>query len=146
MSAKLIGGPDLRARLASLADVPASFAGEWADTAAQTMRDTHPPAQRPESERFTTKASATRGAVYGAFWWIFVDRGTKAHEELPHKSVMTWNGGSGTIFAKRVHHPRTRRQPFITKAAQDALYGTDFAAEIVHAWNFRRLRGHKAFL
>lgn len=147
MSGKLIGGSDLRARLASLADVGPAFASDWADDAAKRIRQTAPDARRSESTRFTTKATRTRAGVYGAFWWIFVDRGTKAHDIVARKAgALMFQVEGKTIFAKKVRHPRTRRRPFITTAAKDALAGQAWVGAVVKQWNRRRLRSHDSFL
>jgi hypothetical protein len=143
--AKLIGGPALRARLRNLATVPPAFAGEWAEDTATRIRATKPPSDRPASSKFTTRATERRGGVYGAFWWIFVDRGTKAHDIVPRRAkVLRFQVQRETIFTKKVHLKRMARRPFISRAAQDSLNGgTDI---IVKAWNGRRLRSKKAFL
>lgn len=154
MAAKLTikGGPDLRARLLAIPAGAPEMVALWADDAAARMRTSAPNARRPKSREFTTKARGLRGAVYGAFWWVFVDRGTKAHEitgagakNPPTTLKFQWSGR--TIFAKAVMHPRTRRRAFITKAAQDALASSKLTDLIVKLWNRKRLTGsHKAFL
>ena len=143
MSGKLIGGPDLRARLASLAEVPPEFARQWAeDTRAQAI-STAPPHHEPASGIWTIRALRTRGAVYGAFWWLFVDRGTKRHDiVIKNKRVLS---NRTTIFGTKVDHKRIARRPFISRAAQDALSGSAWAETVVKSWNKRRLRG-QAFL
>jgi len=144
---KLIGGPDLRARLASLQDVPPAFAQDWATDAASRMRRTAPNARRPESRRFTTKATKTRGAVYGAFWWIFVDRGTKAHDIIARKaSALVFAVDGRTIFAKKVHLPRKARRPFITNAAKDAFAGSAWPTTVTKFWNRRKTGIRSSFL
>jgi len=144
---RLIGGSALRARLANVADVPETFAADWAEETADRIRATKPPSDRPESSKFTTKVSRLRAGVYGAFWWIFVDRGTKAHDiEARRKKALKFTVGGQTIFARKVHVGRIKRRPFISKAAQGALndMGTD---AIIKAWNGRRRTGsHKRFL
>lgn len=142
------GGSALRARLKNMANLPPEFTGVWAETAAQRIRETKPPSTRPASSRFTTKATARRGGVYGAFWWIFIDRGTKAHDITPRKAkALRFEKGGETIFARKVHRKRMRRRPFISKAAQGALadLGSDL---IVQSWNGRRIKGksHRRFL
>lgn len=150
--ASLIGGPQLKLRLTSLEQVPADFADVWAETTAQKLRETAPNARRPESRTFTTKVRGFRAAVYGAFWWIFVDRGTKAHEILgsgrknPPNTLMFQIGGR-TIFAPKVDHPRTKRNPFISRAAQSSLDDSSFKDTVISRWNRRRIGGkHVAFL
>jgi hypothetical protein len=156
MTARLIGGPDLRLRLSSLANVPDDFARTWAHDTAAKMRETAPNARRPESRVFTTKSFSSgiqrfRAAVYGAYWWIFVDRGTKAHDILGSgrrnpPNLLMFKVGGQTIFTPKVHHPRTRRVGFISRAAQGALEGSAFAEAVVKRWNRRRIGSHEAFL
>lgn len=148
---KLIGGSALRARLANIAAVPPAFTAMWADETVDDIRRTKPHSTRPASNEWKTKSSPTRGGVYGAFWWVFVDRGTKAHDIEVRKATVLSNrprGATegGTIFGKKVHLKRMRRRPFISKAAQEALstLGSDI---IVKAWNGRKIRGpHTKFL
>lgn len=141
---KLIGGPDLRARLLALMQVGPEFAAEWADATVKGIEQTKPPSKEPASSRFTTKVSQRRAGVYGAFWWIFVDRGTKAHDiEVRNKRALS---NRTTIFGTRAHHRRIARRPFITKAAQNALAGSHWVDTVVKTWNRRRLRSHAGFL
>lgn len=144
MTVTLKGGSALRARLTNLAALPPAFAGIWADDAAERMRRTKPHSVRPASSTFTTKVAQFRAGVYGAFWWIFIDRGTKAHDIVPRKAqALRFEVKGDTIFAKKVHLRRMRRRPFISKAAQDALAenGTDL---IIQSWNGRKV--HKGGL
>ncbi|WP_277293013.1 hypothetical protein [Veillonella montpellierensis] len=49
----------------------------------------------------------------------FVHQGTMAHEIFPkNKNALRWvaQGGSAFHFAKRVHHPGTKSDPFLYKA------------------------------
>lgn len=145
--ARLIGGSALRARLTNVAAVAPAFAGEWADETVDLIKRTKPSSTRPASSRFTAKVSDRRAGVYGAFWWIFVDRGTKAHDIVARRAktlVFQWKGD--TIFAKKVHRKRMRRRPFITRAAQEALSSSNFAELVIQAWNGRRIRGRSSFL
>jgi hypothetical protein len=132
-------------------DVPAEFGKTWADDTAKQMRATAPNARRAASRVFTTRASHLKAAVYGAFWWIFVDRGTKAHDIFGSgrrnpPNILRFKAGGQTIFAAKVHHPRTPRNPFISRAAQAAFKGSAFAQTVIKQWNRRRLTGHRTFL
>lgn len=148
---KITGGSDLRARLASIPAGAPEMVAVWAEDAARRMRDTAPNAKRPQSSQFGTKARGHRAAVYGAFWWIFVDRGAKRHtifgagRQNPPDTLKFSRGGR-TIFAKKVNHPGQRRQPFISRAAQEALDGSPLAAVIIKRWNRRRIGSRKAFI
>lgn len=152
MTLRLSGGSDLRARLANLATVPDEFARTWAKETADQMRKTAPNARRPASRIFTTKILRLRAAVYGAYWWIFVDRGTKAHEITGAggsnpPNILMFEVGGKTIFRSQVEKKRGRRRPFISRAAQGALAGSKWADSVIKQWNGRRLRGpHTSFL
>lgn len=146
MTLRLTGGSALRARLENLRDLPENFTSQWADETASRIRATKPPSDRPESSKFTTKVSRTRGGVFGAFWWIFVDRGTKAHDIVARKAkALRWQDGGETYFARKVRVPRIKRRPFISRAAQGALSELGGDA-IIKAWNGRRLTKKKRFL
>lgn len=78
----------------------------------------------------------------------FVELGTHAHDIVPRKAKAlrfavggnrrlsgTPKSGAPVIFAKRVHHPGTRKQPFMLPGARKALAGAGFADVIVGLWN-----------
>ena len=105
---KITGGPDLKARLSSVAN--GDYTNQWATDAANRMRSTKPASKEAASNVFTTKVTQVRGAVYGAFWWIFVDRGTKAHDiTIRKKRVLS---DRTTIFGTQVA-PRPDRPPAV---------------------------------
>lgn len=146
MTLKVTGGSALRARLENVAAIPPTFASDWAEETKDRIERTKPHSSRPASSRFTTKVGKLRAGVYGAFWWIFVDRGTKAHDIFPRKKkALKFEVGSQTIFAKKVHRKRMARRPFISRAAQGALESLG-ADHIIQAWNGRKVRGKKKFL
>lgn len=149
--AKLIGGPALKLRLLSLADVPEDFADVWAQNTADRLRSSAPNATRAASKVFTTKVQGLKAAVYGAFWWVFVDRGTKAHDIFGSgrrnpPNFLRFQVGGQTIFASKAHHKRSKRVPFISRAAQDSLDTSRFADVVISRWNRRRVGGRKKFL
>jgi hypothetical protein len=149
---RIKGGPELKARLAAIPAGAPELVALWADDAASRMRSAAPNARRPASRQFTTKARGLRAAVYGAFWWIFVDRGTKAHDiygsggkNPPDTLKFEYRGR--TVFAKKVHRRGKGRRAFISKAAQDALASSALTGFIIKQWNKRRIGGaHKSFL
>lgn len=141
MTEALKGGSDLKARLANLSrEVAPTFVQEWAGVTAENARRTAPNPRRPASRAWSTKVSGRRGGVYGAYWWIFVDRGTKAHDIEPKKKRwLKFEYHGETIFAKKTHRKRMTRRPFITRAAQEALSGSSFAGIVEKAWARRKL-------
>ncbi len=154
--AVLKGGPELRARLASLADAPKDMTKDWAEATRKGM-------ETRTGRPIGVWSNTTKGKVYGPFWWIFIDRGVKAHDITPQSisnSGRHWitsaqpNGpkrgygkpkalafAGGTIFATKVHKKRQARKPFITAAAQNALRTSIGAPQIIAAWNRKRGRG-----
>jgi hypothetical protein len=108
--------------------------------------------QDPEYDRYAAiLPELVAGAVYGAFWWVFVDRGAKAHTIFGSDGKnppdnLRFSVGGRTIFAKKVTHPRQSRRPFITKAAQDAFANSGLADVMVKLWNRKRFTSHKKFL
>lgn len=151
-SVRIKGGPELKARLASIPAGAPDMVHAWGDDAADRMRSGAPNAKRPASRNFTVRARGVRAAVYGAFWWIFVDRGTKAHDIYGSDArnppnTLKFNFHGRTVFAKKVHRRGKGRRAFISKAAQDALASSKLSELIIRQWNKRRLGGaHTSFL
>jgi hypothetical protein len=147
MTSRIIGGPALRARLDSVIAGSPALVAAWADETRERAKASAPNARRPASRQWSTKVDGTRGGVYGAFWWIFVDRGTKKHDIKARRGkALRFEYRGKTIFAKKVTHPRMPRRPFITKAAQEAFASSGMAEMIVKLWNRRRVGSRKAFL
>lgn len=98
-----------------------------------------------------TEAIVEAGANYAAY----VELGTRAHEITPRaKKALRWaataagrrltgtprraaqrGGLGGVVFAKRVHHPGTKAQPYLLPGAQKAVGKAGLAFEIIEAWN-----------
>jgi hypothetical protein len=141
VSVKVKGGPLLKARLEAVADCGPDILAEWADTASDGIRRTAP--VRTGRGRASIRGRLTRrgAGVFGAYWLIFVDRGTKAHTiEARNAKALRFEKGGRTIFARKVFRRRMPRNPFITKAAQDALVNGRLSDQIIEAWNRRRGR------
>lgn len=144
---RIKGGPELKARLASIIAGSPELVKAWADDAKERIARDAPNARRPASRQWSTRAQGNRAGVYGAFWWVFVDRGTKAHDILPRRAkVLRWDRGGRTVFAKRVHQRGLRRRPFITRNAQAAFASSKLSEQVVKLWNRRRLTSRSAFL
>ena len=55
---------------------------------------------------------------------MFLMRGTKPHIIVPRrKKALRWADGQKFIFAKKVHHPGTRPDPFLTNAFERETVG-----------------------
>ena len=158
----LKGGPELRARLQALgsSQTRLDMLRNWQGQATRDIR-THTP-------RSTGKGAASvkpgfvsdmKAYVMGAFWLIFIDRGTKAHDikvqSLSHggrhwitsaqpggpesgygaPKALAFKMGGATVFAKKVHRRRMARRPFITEAAQKAIRDHVMSDTLIAAWN-----------
>ena len=55
---------------------------------------------------------------------IFLMRGTRPHIIVPRrKKALRWADGQKFIFAKKVHHPGTKPDPFLTNAFERETVG-----------------------
>lgn len=155
MTARLIGGSDLKARLASLTDAAPEYAAQWATDTLKKARSTEPaPERRRGSGKWSTKTGpgprgGFRAAVYGAFWWIFIDRGTKAHSGksgglFGELLAFYPQNQPDTIFAKKVRG--VPRRPFISRAAQESLSGAGWSNTVLKLWRRKRIGSHTRFL
>lgn len=92
-----------------------------------------------------TTAEVAAGARYASY----VEYGTRAHEITPRAKLAlrfaasaggarltgTPRTGAAVVFAKRVHHPGTRAQPFLLKGAERAVSSAGLADKVIAAWN-----------
>jgi hypothetical protein len=139
VATRITGGPELRARLTNVVRNADFMEAVWAKDAAARIKADAPTDRGRGKASIRAGASRGRGAVFGAFWLVFVDRGTKAHEIIARKaSVLRFEYRGRVIFAKKVQRRAMRRRPFITRGAQEALAGLPIRDAIIQAWNRRR--------
>lgn len=158
------GGPLLKARLDDVADVaPELIMAQWAEDASRNishgaprgsgshgvhLADTIKPGAKGASRHGSrSRRAGVRAAVFGAYWGIFIDRGTKAHSIVPRegRASTTGNGAPAlrfesrgqTIFRRATFRRRMRRRPFITEGAQRALRESPWGDLVIQAWNRR---------
>jgi hypothetical protein len=162
-AASVKGGPELRARLQSLgsSQMRLDITRTWQGNASINIKTRAP--HRTGKGMASIRPgflSDMKAFVLGAFWLIFIDRGTKAHDikvqslsgsgrqwgtsaqpEGPERGyggpkALAFKMGGQTVFAKKVHKRRQGRRPFITEGAQKALSGLPDV--IVTTWNRKR--------
>lgn len=133
----LKGGPELRARLKALKVAFKPIGKSWAET-------TRDEAKRRIKKRTGATAASIRvrnatqkrATVVGSFKASFIDAGTKEHDEVPKRATrLKFQEQGRTIFAKKVHHPRTAAHPFKRAAALEGLRKNPMAAELIKQWN-----------
>lgn len=92
-----------------------------------------------------TMAVVVAGAAYAAD----VEFGTRPHEITPNarkalRFAASAGGarltgsprtGAAVVFARRVHHPGTRAQPFMLKGAEKAIETAGLVDKVIAAWN-----------
>lgn len=161
----LKGGPELRARLNALASsqMKIEMNRAWQDTTVKAARTNAP--SRTGAGRSSIAAgwlSDVKAQVRGAFWLIFIDRGTKAHDIRPQSisgsgrhwktsvqpegpkagygnpPTLAFNRGGKLVFAKKVHKRAQRKRPFITEAAQSALRQHMLRDVVLQTWSQKR--------
>ena len=139
---KLKGGPELRARLASVIAARPEIARAWSKEAAVLIEREAPRRSGKLASSIAPGEKAGKGVVRGAWYGVIVDRGTKAYGiSAKPGSTLRFNYRGRTIFAKSVKRKRLRRRPFITRGAQDALRTTAITHEIIRAYSRRRSGG-----
>jgi hypothetical protein len=133
----LKGGPELRARLKAIRQSFKPIGKGWATDTAKYAKG-HVPRKTGRLQQSIRVRNATqrKATVVGHFSANFVDAGTKQHDITPRKKqALAYGQGQRTVFAKKVHHPRTRAQPFKRAAAQDGLRRNPLAEAVIKQWN-----------
>lgn len=139
MSGKLVGAPQLRARLKAIGQVFKPYGRIWADDTAEEMRHSNAWQDRTGMLRrsFRRKnATQKRATVAGHYTANFVDAGSVAHDIVARRAPrLIFQDGGNTIFAKRVHKQRIAAKPFKRKAALKALHDNPMSDELKRLWN-----------
>ena len=131
------GSREFKARLRSLklAFKPAGKA--WGIDAVQELSHRTPRKTGKTAKSYRIRNNTQRKTtVVGSFVANFLDAGTKAHDEVPkHAKALRFQSGGRTIFAKKVHKPRTQGHRFKRAAALAALDKNPIAKEVIRQWN-----------
>jgi hypothetical protein len=143
---RLIGAPELRARLKAIQQVFKPIGREWADEAVQIAKATGPWTDRTGTLRRSIRrrnATQRKATVVANYTQYFIDKGTKEHDVAPKRgTVLKWNPTTGgTVFAKRAHIPRHAARPFRERVAREALRRKPMASSVIQAWNDAGGRG-----
>lgn len=140
---RIKGGPELRARLAAIAAAKPELGRAWGSEAAKRIRDDAPRRSGDLRQSIKEGRRGGKAAVFGLWYGIILDRGTKAYRIKPRTvgGTLRYSYKGRTIFSKQANRRRLRRRPFITKGAQGALQSPAIAGAIVQAWNRKRSSG-----
>ena len=136
----LKGSPELKARLRAikLAFKPAGKA--WGVDAVAELRRRTPRRTGATAASYRVRNNTQRKTtVVGSFVANFIDAGTKAHTEVPRRAKsLRFDSHGQTIFAKKVHKPRSAPHRFKRAAAMAALEKNPVTQEVIRQWNEAR--------
>ena len=136
---RLIGGPELRKRLAAIGQTFKPYGRIWAETAATEMRRSNQWRDRTGRLRRSFKrknATAKRATVFGHYTANFVDAGSKAHDINARRGpFLIFQADGRTIFARKVHKQRIAARRFKRPAAEAALRKHPMSQTLIDQWN-----------
>lgn len=137
MAAALQGTDQLKRRLRAVRLSFKPMGKDWADEAVRQLRPRVPVRTGRLRASFRRKtATQKRAAVVGHFSAYFVDAGPVPHAiKAKRTRTLAFQGRSGPVFARAVHHRGYRGRPFRQRAATEALRLHVNAAALVDAWN-----------
>lgn len=136
VSVTIKGLPELERRLKAIGDT-GSFMRDYAILAVGEQKKLAPVKtgnlRRTIHIGQVTKRSAT--TVASANYAAAVEFGTRAHEIRPrNRKALRWKGkAGGVVFASRVRHPGTRKQPYMVPGAERAVHG--LRDRLIERWN-----------
>jgi hypothetical protein len=133
----LKGGPQLRARLKALKQAFKPIGRKWGDHTVEGAKRRVPVRTGKLKQSIRVRHNSMKRTTVGAMYYgIFIEKGTKAHSIKPKKArSLVFQGRHGTIFAKKVNHPRVGARPFAAPAAREALQANPMAEAIIEEWN-----------
>lgn len=133
----LKGSRELRARLKAIRQVFKPAGREWADYTAEEARRRVPVRSGATRNSIRRRnASQRKATVVGHYAVNFIDAGTKAHDIKPRRqSVLKFEAGGKTVFARKVHKRATPARPFKKESAEVGLRKTNLIADLVDLWN-----------
>lgn len=145
---RIKGGPELKARLASIVASKPEITRAWAKDAASRIAADAPRRTGKLAGSIKDEDRRGKGVVTGAWYGIILDRGTKAYGITPRATggTLRFTYKGRTIFAKKSNRRRLRRRPFITQGAQEALRASSISDQIIRAWNRKSARGRASRL
>lgn len=133
----LKGSPELKKRLRAIGQSFKPIGKSWADTGAALMRS-HTPVDTGATRKSIRRRNATqrRATIVGSYKVRFLSSGTRAHTEVPRSArSLRFQKSGQTIFAKKVHHPRTTGSHYLRRDALQAFREHPMAAELIKQWN-----------
>lgn len=133
----LQGSRELRARLKAIRQVFKPVGKDWADATVAAAKRRVPVATGKTRQSIRRRnASQRKATVVGNYPINFIDAGTKAHDITPKNvSVMKFEAGGQTVFAKKVHKRAHPARPFKKESANEGLRKVDILRDLIDLWN-----------
>jgi hypothetical protein len=135
----LRGSRELRARLKAIRTVFKPVAKDWTaitvDEAKRRLSTSVDTGKTRASVR-RRNASQRKATVVGNYPVNFIDAGTKEHDIKPRRvSVLKFNVGGNTVFARKVHKRRQPARPFKRASAEAGLRKVEIIRDLIELWN-----------
>jgi len=153
MAENVTGMRGLRRRLKAVGKTGEELLEDWPIRTVRNAKTRH----RPHKKTGVTSDSIQPGrrgrdeaTVQAGGAAVFLEFGTKAHDIVPRRArVLAWpasaasrrlsgsarSGAKDLIFARRVHHPGTKADPFLVPAGEDALEEFMNDGVVQRLWN-----------
>ena len=135
--ATLRGAPELRRRLKAIRTVFKPIGKSWADRTVQ-LAERRVKVRSGKTRRSIRRknASQRRASVEARYGARFLEAGAKPHDLRAKKfDAMKFNVRGQPMFAKKVRHPGSPKQPFLHDSAADALEENRMLEELIELWN-----------
>jgi len=140
----LKGSRELKARLRSLKKAFKPIGRKWGRASINAGRPMVPVGKSGGDHRSgrlrrsmrILSATQKKTRVGAHFTAYFVDKGPQPHVIKPKNfNRLVFQGKSGTVFARQVHHRGYRGRPFRKRMAEEGLRQTPMAQLLVDEWN-----------
>lgn len=133
----LHGSKELRARLRAIKTVFKPVGRQWTEETVRLARSrvqVRTGATRNSIRR--KNASMKKASVVATGGARFLEAGVVPHPiKARRMGAMKFNASGLPVFAKRVKHPGSRKQPFLRQSGRDALEKIHILRDLLDLWN-----------
>lgn len=135
----LKGSRELKRRLKAIKTVFKPAGKDWADATVQEAKrrlSTSVDTGKTRASVRRRNASQKKATVVGNYPVNFIDAGSKAHDIKPRNvSVLKFEAGGQTVFARKVHKRAIAARPFKKESAAAGLRQVDILGDLIDLWN-----------
>lgn len=132
----LIGADQLRARLHAVGHIGVPVSKSvGAEMLSQARKRISVKTGRTRSTLHLGTVNEKGAKLLGSKVAVILDKGAREHDIEPReRSVLVFEGRTGTVFTKKVHKPRQAGTQYLRKSMQEAAHKAS-TEPIVTAWN-----------